>query len=319
MIILKNQIHQWWAANFPNEPLLSIKKPSGGAMTQSFILNENFILKVYVSKDGIESREGFFDNAKRAVGLLGIFEKHTPSVKGIFENDEILGASGILVEYIESTDLSNVLYKISPEKVFEHGCKVGKMIKKMHEITTVKKQEYNTQKLLDLAKKALEFATKNKLLNGENLNLINGFLSKYKPRVIQIDFVLVHQDLHPENYLIDSVGNYFLIDFDMSFVGWKIFELRKLIYAALIPAYLVPEILESFYPNKSMLDFCNGLKTVYPELFDPQYIDEIKLLNLPQILYNLKKLKGLAKYNLTMDIFEMIYRGNILDELFAVN
>jgi serine/threonine protein kinase len=291
----------------------------GGAMTQSFILNENLILKVYFSKDGTESRENFFDKAKNAIRLLDGFSECVPKVKGIFENDEILGASAFLSEYIESTDLSNILYNISSEKVFEHGCKVGKMIKKMHETTRVKSQEYDTQKLLDLAKKAFEFALDNKLLTNTDYDLVNEFVINYKPKIIKTDFVLVHQDLHPENYLIDSEGNYFLIDFDMSFVGWKIFELRKLTYAALIPAYLVPETLDSFYPNKSMINFWNGLKAVYPDFFDPQYIDEVKLLNLPQILYNLKKWKGTSDYSLTMDIFEMIHKENILEELLSVS
>jgi serine/threonine protein kinase len=319
MIVQNNQIHQWWEQNFPNKNLKSIKKPSGGAMTQSFILNENLILKVYFSKDGTESRENFFENAKNATEIMGDFIEYIPKVKGVFKNDKTLGASAILVEYLESADLSNVLYKISPDKVFEHGCKVGKMIKKMHETTRVKDQEYDTQKLLDLATKALEFALDNKLLTNTDYDLVNEFVINYKPKIIKTDFALVHQDLHPENYLIDSEGNYFLIDFDMSFVGWKIFELRKLTYAALIPAYLVPETLDSFYPNKSMINFWNGLKAVYPDFFDPQYTDEVKLLNLPQILYNLKKWKGTSDYSLTVDIFEMIYKENILEELLSVS
>jgi Phosphotransferase enzyme family len=133
--------------------------------------------------------------------------------------------------------------------------------------------------------------------------------------IIKTDFVLVHNDLHPENYLRDGLEKDFLIDFDMSFVGWKIFELRKLLYAALIPGYLVNQKLDNFYTNKSMIPFFQGLVSIYPELFSYEFMDEIKLLMIPQGLNNLKRLQGLEDFDLTQDLLRMIFKENILETI----
>jgi thiamine kinase-like enzyme len=140
-------------------------------------------------------------------------------------------------------------------------------------------------------------------------------VSKDKPRIIKTDYVLVHNDLHSENYLRDGLERDFLIDFDMSFVGWKIFELRKLLYAALIPRYLVNQKLDDFYPNKSMIPFFQGLISIYPELLKYEFLDEIKLLMIPQGLNNLKRLQGSEDFDLTQDLFRMIFKENILETI----
>jgi aminoglycoside phosphotransferase (APT) family kinase protein len=318
-MIQNNQIQEWWSEYFPDETLNSIETPSGGATTQTFILNRGKLLKVYISKDGSETKGAYFENTIGAMRVLEDLDFFSPRVLCESAKSKVFEAPFICYEFIESTDLSNILYKLNPDEQFTNGKKIGEIIKQLHTLTTASDQEYNTQNLLDLAQKALEFELENNLLDGEVQEIMIKFLSEYKPRIIKTDFVLVHNDLHPENYLRDVLESDFLIDFDMSFVGWKIFELRKLLYAALIPKYLVSEKLDDFYPNKSMIPFFKGLISVYPELFSYEFLDEIKLLMMPQGLNNLKRLQGSDDFDLTQDLFRMIFKENVLEILLQKN
>jgi serine/threonine protein kinase len=356
-MIQNNQIQEWWNEYFPYETLQSIETPSGGATTQTFILNRSKLLKVYISKDGAEVRNNFFENTSKAIGLLDGLSLYSPKILCKYAKNKIFNApfvcsefiesidlSNILYklnldeqfekilcksaknkifnapfvcsEFIESIDLSNILYKLNLDEQFENGKKIGEIIKQLHELTKLTDQKYNTQILLDNAQKALDLESENNLLDLEIKEIMFKFVTEYRPRIIKTDFVLVHNDLHSENFLRDKDGIDFLIDFDMSFVGWKIFELRKLLYAALIPKYLVNKKLDDFYPNKSMIPFFQGLISVYPELFCYEYLDEIKLLLMPQGLNNLKKLQGSQDYDLTQDLFRMIFKENILETIF---
>jgi aminoglycoside phosphotransferase (APT) family kinase protein len=314
-MVQKSQIQEWWKEYFPNETLQSIETPSGGATTQTFILNRSKLLKVYISKDGSEIKDTFYKNASRAMEVLENSDLFSPKVLCKSAKSKVFEAPFICYEFIESTDLSNILYKLNLDEQFANGKKIGEIIKQLHTLTSVIDQEYNTQNLLDLAQKALEFESENNLLESGVQEIMTKFVSEYKPRIIKTDFVLVHNDLHPENYLRDGLDRDFLIDFDMSFVGWKIFELRKLIYTALIPRYLVNQKLDDFYPNKSMITFFKGLISVYPELFSYEFLDEIKLLMVPQGLNNLKRLQGLDDFDLTQDLFRMIFKENILETI----
>jgi aminoglycoside phosphotransferase (APT) family kinase protein len=314
-MIQKSQIQEWWNKYFPDEILKCVETPSGGATTQTFILNRSKLLKIYISQDGSEVKDKFFENALRRLETLKDSEFFSPRILCESAKSKVFEAPFICYEFIESTDLSSILYKLYPDELFANGKTIGSIIKKLHTLTTVSDQECNTQNLLDLAQKALEFESENNLLDVKVKEIMLKFVSEYKPRIIKTDFVLVHNDLHPENYLRDESGIDFLIDFDMSFVGWKLFELRKLLYAALIPRYLVNQKLDDFYQNKSMIPFFKGLISIYPELFSYEFLDEIKLLMMPQGLNNLKRLQGSDDFDLTQDLFRMIFVDNILETL----
>jgi aminoglycoside phosphotransferase (APT) family kinase protein len=318
-VIGNNQIQEWWNEYFPDETLQSVETPSGGATTQTFILNRNKLLKVYISKDGSEIKYTFYKNTSLAMEVLENSDFFSSRVLCESTKSKVFEAPFVCYEFIESTDLSNILYKLNPDEQFTNGKKIGEIIKKLHTLTTISDQEYNTQNLLDLVQKALYFESEHNLLDTEIKKIMTKFVSEYKPRIIKTDFVLVHNDLHPENYLRDVLERDFLIDFDMSFVGWKIFELRKLLYAALIPKYLVNKKLDGFYPNKSMITFFKGLISVYPELLKYEFLDEIKLLMIPQGLNNLKRLQGLDDFDLTQDLFRMIFKENVLETLIHNN
>jgi hypothetical protein len=79
-MIDKTQIQEWWNGYFLDETLNSIEIPSGGATTQTFILNRNKLLKVYISKDGAEVKNIFFENTSRAVKILDGLDLYFPKL-----------------------------------------------------------------------------------------------------------------------------------------------------------------------------------------------------------------------------------------------
>jgi Phosphotransferase enzyme family len=315
-MISNTKIQHWWQINFPNEALVSVKKPSSGCTSHTYVLNDEVLLKIYISKDGDTIQSDYFNNGKIAVDKVqGIQECLTDSIL-LSEMDDIFGAPIRCMRFLESSDLSNFLYKLDSKETIELAHKIGLIIKKIHKESTIVNQEYDTQHLIDLAKKALEIAAKNQQIEKNYYDTIFEFVKNYDSRIIKTDFVLVHSDLHPENYLKSKDGKYYIIDFDLSFVGWNMFELRKLIHAALVPSFLVNDTLDSHYPNKSMIPFFKGLMQVYPELFDSIYLNEIKLSLIPKLLFYLSSPKDSIDYRLNRDLFHMVFEDGVLEEIF---
>jgi aminoglycoside phosphotransferase (APT) family kinase protein len=185
-----NQIQEWWNEYFPDETLQSVETPSGGATTQTFILNRSKLLKVYISKDGSETKDTFYKNASLATKILENTDFLYPRVLCESAKSKVFEVPFICYEFIESTDLSNILYKLNPDEQYTNGKKIGEIIKKLHTLTTVSDQEYNTQNLLNLAQKALEFESENKLLDNEVKEVMIKFVSEYKPRICNIPHIL---------------------------------------------------------------------------------------------------------------------------------
>jgi hypothetical protein len=68
-----------------------------------------------------------------------------------------------------------------------------------------------------------------------------------------------------------------------------------------------------------MIPFFQGLVAEYPELFSHEFLNEIKLLMMPQGLNNLKRLQGSDDFDLTQDLFRMIFKENILETILQAN
>jgi aminoglycoside phosphotransferase (APT) family kinase protein len=315
----ETKIKQWWRRSFPLRPLLSVQELKGGQSHPCFLLNQTQVLKIYVSKyswtNSSESPD--FIRAKEFQSKLSQ-SGFTPKILGIYEKDEILEADSIVMEYVEGVNLSTVLYTYSEDQMFENGQKVGKIIQQINQAEVISNQVFNTQQLVDQISVEFNQAKQKGLLYKEIEDFYNSFVLKYKPRIIQDDFVLVHGDIHPENLIITETGLK-LIDFDVCSLGPRFQELSTLLHATYIPIDLVPEELETFYPAGILIPWFKGIVSSYPELVKSEFSNEIKLIAFLEIVGKFNLGDNISDKDTPrsrgVDMFRLVFREDLLDQL----
>ena len=242
----------------------------------------------------------------------------TPKILGIYENDEILEADAILMEYLCGVNLSTVLYKYTEIEMFENGQLVGSLIKKINRTQALPNKTFDTQELVDEISFEFNGAKQKNLLYKEIEDFYTSFVKTYKPRIIQDEFVLVHGDIHPENLIITDSGLK-LIDFDMCSLGPRFQEIRMLLHTACIPIDLVPESLEPFYPAGTLIPWFKGVVKSYPDLVKSEFINEIKLIAFLEILgkFNLGENIGDkdTPRSRGMEMFRLVFEKELFEQL----
>ncbi|MEI6728215.1 MAG: aminoglycoside phosphotransferase family protein [bacterium] len=313
------KINNWWQKQFPDMPLLKIQELAGGQSHPCFLINESLVLKIYVRKYSWSnnSLDTGFNKAQEFQTKLSS-SGFTPKILGIYENDVILEADAILMEYISGVNLSTVLYQLTEDQMFENGQLVGGLIQKINETEVLENQPFNTQELIDEIKTEFNGAKQKGLLYKEIEDFYNDLVLTCKPRIVQDNFVLVHGDIHPENLIITDLGLK-LIDFDVCSFGPRFQELRILLHAACIPADLVPEELEPFYLAGILIPWFKGLISAYPELIQPEFFNEIKLIAFLEILgkFNLGENIGDkdTPRSRGMEMFRLVFEEKLLGSL----
>lgn len=319
----KISIVKWWKRNFSNRELKSVTLLSGGQSNLCYLINKELVLKIYKPKYeyAVGNQEAHFEVGSQFQPSLNS-SGFTPKVIGVYPKDELVQASAMLMEYIEGEDLSKVLAYSSDESTqYFTGKKMGEMLRVIHQTKTIPNKEYNTQKLIDIAKNKLSRAIQKGFIPTHIQDLSEQFISNYKSKIITEDFVLVHGDAHLENF-IKQGSKLFIIDFDMCSMGLNFFELRILLHLAFMPANLVAEELEVYYPNSSMLTLLKGIINSYPQIMPIAYLPEIKLLALAEILqrFNLNKSSAnkLTHIKRASQMFKQIFIKKSLENILAI-
>ncbi len=276
---LDQNIEHYWQANFPESPLQTLVEfPGGQSSNLCFLINSRYVLKIY------------FDtiNFEKTLKSLILLEKtgFTPkilkaSLKGDLKNP--LRANCILMEYISGPNLAKNLAKSSDQQKYIVGQEIALVIYKIHNSKILRNQTFNTASLLDLAKKRFRAISDDNHLPSEIAKFASIFLSQYQVKDLVLDLVLVHGDIHLGNF-IQHLNQIYAIDFDLSDFGPRFFEARILLHQVFMPANLVSQDLENSYPTGSMLPFLKGILSVYAEILPKEFLPEIKLITLTEIL-----------------------------------
>lgn len=313
-------IEQWWKLNFPSRELKSVTMLSGGQSNLCYQINNELVLKIYKPKYeyAVGNQEAHFKVCSQFQSSLNS-SGFTPKVIEVYPKDELLQASAMLMEYIEGEDLSKVLAFTNDESTkYSTGKKMGEMLRVIHQTQTIPNRKYNTQKLIDIARNKLFEAIRKGFIPTHIQNLSEQFISNYKSKVITEDLVLVHGDAHLENF-IKQDNELFIVDFDTCSMGLSFFELSILLHLAFMPANLVAEELEVYYPNSSMLTLLKGIINSYPKIMPLKYLPEIKLIALVEILqrfnFNEFSKNKLTHIERATQMFEQIFIKNSLKNI----
>lgn len=281
---LKKNIRTWWDTNFSDQNLYKLKKFNSGQSNPCYLINSNLVLKIYKPKNALSStdQKQHFVAASQFQPVLNS-SGLAPKILGVYPDDYFLGADAILMEFIQGQDLSKALIAASDIEKFYAGRAIGSILKTVHETDSKTDQSFDTQELLAIAQSNLEKAQSMTYIPEYIRDLANQFITDYTPRIIVDDQVIVHGDVHPENF-IKSKNKLLLIDWDLANIGMRFFESRMLLHMALMPANLVAKELEQHYPEGSLIDLLKGVLEVYPEILPPKYLPEIKIIALAEIL-----------------------------------
>lgn len=268
----------WIGQNYSkliNQPL---KIMEGGQTTLTVLVGQEIIVKIFVpkyknqknSKEVYKQRlvQNYIDLAKSEILLesLGIifFNKH----------DEILETAVVVSKYFaESRPLVDFFYEMNAEDQTKTISKVIDKLKEFHK--PILNFEYSTKRILDEFDRTI--AKDGKYLPEYMKICFQEIRKNTVEKLVGKEIFLIHCDIHLENILIDNNLNLNFIDFDYSHFAPRFRELLDIFLFTFLPMAVVPEKLKQHY-LKPMTHIFDQFITQYPELWDENYKNEIKLL-----------------------------------------
>lgn len=153
--------------------------------------------------------------------------------------------------------------------------------------------QYNKDKFNSFFEEA-----KNKgLLNEEEIEIINSAYSLFDKYLESYEFVLIHNDLHFDNILVND-GKIIVIDFERSMYAPKDFELHILYYMIRQPWKHASEECEKYTKVEDYKNIMSYIEKYYPEI-----------INTPNLY------KRLAIYDLIYEFSHFVKFPNHYDEL----
>ena len=272
------RLPNWIVQNYPkliNQPL---KIMESGQTTLTVLVGQKIIVKIFVpkyknqknSKEVYKQRlvQNYIDLAESEISLesLGI----------IFfsEHDEILETAVVVNKYFaESRPLVDFFYEMNTEDQTKRISKVIDKLKEFHQ--PILNFDYSTKRILDEFDRTI--AKDGKYLPEYMKMRFQEIRKNTAEKLISNEIFLIHCDVHLENILIDNNLNLNFIDFDYSHFAPRFRELLAIFLFTFLPKAVVPEKLKQHY-LKPMLNIFEHFLKEYPQLWDDNYKNEIKLL-----------------------------------------
>jgi|LGVF01.2.fsa_nt_gb serine/threonine protein kinase len=134
----------------------------------------------------------------------------------------------------------------------------------------------------------------------------------------QEKMVLVHNDLHFDNLLLDNNNNLKLIDFDRVLEASSDYEFVIFDYMCIRPSKFASEETEVFTKLEDYIDIMPKVKKLYPEIFDYEYFDERQTIyKLTYELGNAYEIEDSKKRNETItNIINQGYENEKIQKIF---
>jgi thiamine kinase-like enzyme len=317
--IIEERVKTWLNTKYPEITIESINMLSGGQTNLCYRINQDYVLKVYLSKQSEKSgRELRYFRNGTLLSQQFNDSGFIPRIYGVYENDEILEANALLMEYIEGKELSRILHYSNGRNRQKIGRKIGTILKYLHSSQILSNQLYDTEQLREKVITRLWKANKIGSMDKEISRFASKFVEKYESKDILTDFVVIHNDAHLENFIITPSKSLRLIDFDMLQSGPAFLEMRMILHSCLMPGNLVARDIKSEYDNLLLLEILKGILKTYPQICPMQYLEEVKMLAMSEILAMFNLPKSCADYEVARKrgklMFDAIFKSNLLED-----
>ena len=267
-----------------------IEKINVGFTNTIYIINNSFIVKICTDIDNESEFQKEIDYYKTNAtnDLIPKLYYSNTEKKEIPYYYEIL-------EKVEGVTLYNVWHTFNEEQKEDIIKQLCDAMKKMHsnigkryDWIEFNKKEFNTV--------FQEVKNKN-LLNEEEIGIINKAYSLFDKYLESNEFVLIHNDLHFDNILVNN-GKIKVIDFERSMYAPKDFELHILYYMIRQPWKHANEECEKYTKVEDYKNIMGYIEKYYPEI-----------INIPNLY------KRLAIYDLIYEFSHFVKYPKHYDEL----
>lgn len=200
-----------------------------------------------------------------------------------------------ILEKVEGLTLYNVWHTFSEEQREDIIRQLCDAMKQMHSNIGEKYDwiQYNKDKFNSF----FEVAKNKGLLNEEEIEIINSAYSLFDKYLESDEFVLIHNDLHFDNILVND-GKIKVIDFERSMYAPKDFELHILYYMIRQPWKHASEECEKYTKVEDYKNIMGHIEKYYPEI-----------INIPNLY------KRLAIYDLIYEFSHFVKYPKHYDEL----
>jgi thiamine kinase-like enzyme len=313
---LDKKVIKWIGTNHPDIQLTSLELLNGGQTNICYLINKDMVLKIFKSPTSLVKTINS-DRYFRNTSIIKTKIDNTPQIIGVYENDQILRTSAILMKYIHGEALSNSLYNFDEKYQLLLGRKIAKTLKNFHNTNVLKNQYFDTQPLLEKLITKLYFAKSfgNPVIQSI-IDYANSFAVNYKPRDIKTTYVTCHNDAHLNNFIVGKNRSLHLIDFDQVRLAPSFMEAKTIINSCLVPESYMTDNWRAKYSN---LTFPNLLKSIifnYPQLINSGNVEEVKLVMLTQLITRFEEDITHPEYQLiiswSIKQFDAIFKQNIL-------
>lgn len=238
----------------------TIEKINVGFTNTIYKINDCFIVKICTnsSNESNFKKEIEFYNANKANVIIP---------KLYYSNTEKLDIPYYyeIIEKVEGVTLYNVWHTFSEverEDVIKQLCEA---MKSMH---SNKREGYNWQDYLNNRFVSLfNKAKEGKILNDEEINIIEKAQGCFEQYLESNEFVLIHNDLHFDNIFINN-GRIKIIDFERAIYAPKDFELDILYRMIRKPWKFASEETEEYTNEKDYSNIMTYIAKYYPELIN---------------------------------------------------
>ena len=268
----------------------SVEKINVGFTNTIYNVNDSFIVKICsdINNESKFLKEIKFYKANETNNLIPkLYYSNTDKIEVPYYYE--------ILEKVEGITLYNVWHKLNEEQREDIIRQLCDAMKQMHSNIGERYDwvEYNKNKFLPLFNKAKD----NKLLNEEEIKIIDNAYSLFDEYLKSDEFVLIHNDLHFDNIFIND-GKIKVIDFERSMYAPRDFELHIIYYMVRQPWKHANEECEKYTKVEDYKNIMSYIEKYYPEI-----------INTPNLY------KRLAIYDLIYDFSHFVKYLDYYDEL----